>query len=62
VPIVSSNNYLSSLLKEFDAKASSGNAFLYDNMDSYSVFYALIRYLENKKFPYDNKILVKNLV
>ncbi len=62
VPIVSSHNYLSSLLKEFDAKASSWNAFLYENMDSYSVFYALVRYLENKKFPYDNKILVKNLV
>jgi hypothetical protein len=62
VPIVSSNNYLSSLLKEFDAKASSWNAFLYEDMDSYSVFYALIRYLENKKFPYDNKALVKNLV
>ena len=62
VPIIHSNNYLSSILKEFDAKESSGNAFLYDNFDSYSVFYALVRYLENKKFPYDNKVLVKNLV
>ncbi len=62
VPIVNSNNYLSSILKEFDAWESSGNAFLYESFDQYSIFYALIRYLENKKFPYDNKALVKNVV
>jgi len=62
VPIVKKDNYLSSILKEFDAKESSWNSFLYDDLNHYSIFYALIRYLENKKFPYDNKILVKNLV
>ena len=62
VPIVKKDNYLSSILKEFDAKNYSWNSFLYDELDEFSIFFAVVRYLENKKFPYDNKNLVKNLL
>lgn len=61
-PILPSNNHLSSILKEFDPLSSEGNSFLYQDANKWSMYYALIRYLENYKFPYDNRNLVKNVV
>jgi hypothetical protein len=40
---------------------SEGNAFLYDMYDEWSIFYALIKYVENTKFPFDNKALIENV-
>ena len=39
-----------------------GNAYLYDEDNEWSVFYALARYLENYKISFDNKNLVKNVL
>ena len=62
VPILPSNNHLSGILREFDPLQSEGNSFLYQDANKWSMYYALIRYLENYKFPYDNRNLVKNVV
>lgn len=61
-PIINKNNYLSSILKEFDPLKNDWNTFFYDNMNKYSIFYSIIRYIENYKFPFDNKNLVKNVL
>ncbi len=61
VPILPKNHYLKTIVSEFDAMEWTGNAFLYDENNLWSMYYALIRYIENYKFPYDNKVLVKNV-
>jgi hypothetical protein len=61
VPISIKDNYLSSILQEFNPMKSEGNAFLYDMYDEWSIFYALIKYVENTKFPFDNKALIENV-
>lgn len=62
VPIVSKNNYLNNILNEFNPVKSEWNAFFYEEWNVWSIFYAVIRYLENHKFPYDNRNLVKNVI
>ena len=62
VPIINENNYLWKILSEFSAAKGEGNAYLYEDKNFWSAYYALIRYLENMKFPYDNRNLVKNVV
>lgn len=62
VPIVNNNNYLGKILVEFHPGRAEGNAYLYEKNSYWSAYYALIRYLENHKFPYDNRNLVKNVV
>lgn len=61
-PIIPNNNYLWSVLKEFDPLSNEWNSFLYQDKNKWSMYYALIRYLENYKFPYDNRNLVKNVI
>ena len=60
-PIVSKTSHLSSILNEFNPMKNEGNSFLYDETNAWSIFYSLVRYLENYKFPFDNKNLVKNV-
>lgn len=62
VPIVNENNYLGKILQEFHPGRAEGNAYIYEKDSYWSAYYALIRYLENHKFPYDNRNLVKNVV
>ena len=62
VPIIAKDNYLSSLLSEFNPMKNEGNAFLYDKNNEWCVFHALTRYMENAKFPFDNRNLVKNVL
>lgn len=61
-PVVSKDNHISTLLSEFNPGRVEGNAYIFKENNSWEVFYALIRYLENFKFPYDNKALVKNIL
>ena len=61
VPLVNENNYLWKILQEFHPGRAEGNAYLYEKGSYWSAYYALIRYLENHKFPYDNRNLVKNV-
>lgn len=60
-PIVPENNYLSTLLKEFDPMKNEWNSFLYKDWNTWSMYAAIVRYLENYKFPMDNRNLVKNI-
>lgn len=62
VPIVSKENYLNNILNEFNPVKSEWNAFFYNWSNSWNIFYAIVRYLENHKFPYDNRNLVKNVL
>jgi len=61
VPIVHSWIHLSSLLTEFNPSKWEWNAFYYQNENEFSIMYAIVRYIENAKFPYDNKTLVENV-
>jgi len=62
VPIIFSKHHISPILKEFNAQKIEWNAFIFDNNQLCDIYYAIIRYLENYKFPYDNKALVKNIL
>ena len=55
------DGHLSSILKEFNPMKTEWNSFLYEASNAWSIFYAIVRYLENYKFPFDNKNLVKNV-
>lgn len=61
-PLIIKDNHLWSVLSEFSALKSEGNAFFYNSMDKWSIFYTIVRYMENFKFPYDNRTLVKNVL
>ncbi len=61
-PIINKNNHLTSVLKEFNPLKNEGNSFYYDNENPWSIFYTIVRYMENYKFPYDNKNLIKNVL
>lgn len=61
VPIVNEKNYLWKILAEFHPGRAEGNAYLYEKESHWSAYYALVRYLENHKFPYDNRNLIKNV-
>lgn len=61
-PIMMKNNHLGTILQEFNPLKNEWNSFLYDEMNAWSIFYAIVRYLENYKFPFDNKNLVKNIL
>ena len=55
-PIISQNNPLKSILKEFNPIKNEWNSFIYENENKWSIFYSLVRYLENYKFPFDCRI------
>lgn len=46
---------------EFNPMKFEGNAFLFEKNDKYQIFAALVRYLENVKYPGDKRTLLKNL-
>lgn len=49
-------------LVEFNPMQTEGNSYLFNNLNKWEIFYALTKYLENFKFPYDNRNLVKNVL
>lgn len=61
VPVIPRNNSMWTVLSDYNASKSEGNSFLYELENEWDVFYTIARYLENFKFPYDNKSLVKNV-
>ncbi len=62
VSLVPTNFYLSSVYKEFDPIWVVWNTFFYEENNIWSMFYSMVRYLENSKFTFDNKNLVKNVL
>ena len=61
-PIIVRDNHMSSILKEFNPLKNEWNTFYYESMDKWAIFYTIVRYMENYKFPFDNKNLVKNVL
>lgn len=62
VPIVPKSCYLNNVLTEFNPLKSEWNAFFYEDNNHWKIFFSLVRYIENYKFPYDNRNLVKNVL
>jgi hypothetical protein len=62
VPIISANNTLKSVLREFNPMKNEWNAYIFQENNEWHIFYAIARYLENSKFPFDNKNLTKNVI
>jgi hypothetical protein len=48
-------------LSEFNPMKFEGNSFLFEKVDKYQIFAALVRYLENVKYPGDKRTLIKNI-
>lgn len=61
VPIIIKDSHISSLLKEFNPIKNEWNSYMFEKDEKWNIFYAIVRYLENYKFPFDNKNLVKNI-
>jgi len=61
-PIIIKNNHLWSILREFNPLKNDWNAFFYDKLNKWDIFYTIVRYMENYKFPFDNKNLVNNIL
>ena len=61
-PIIVRDNHMSSILKEFNPLKNEWNSFFYEGLNKWNIFYTIVRYMENYKFPYDNKNLVKNVL
>ncbi len=61
-PIILRDNHMSAILKEFNPVKNEGNSFFYNELNKWAIFHSIVRYLENYKFPYDNKNLVKNIL
>jgi len=61
IPVINKNSPINSILMEFNPMANEWNSFLYSENNEWSIFYALVRCLENLKFPQDKKNLIKNV-
>lgn len=61
-PIISETNTLHSIFKEFNPVKNEWNSYIFQTLDKWSIFYSIVRYLENYKFSFDNKNLVKNVL
>jgi len=61
-PLIIRDNHMSSILKEFNPLENNWNSFFYEELNAWSIFYTIARYMENYKFPQDNKNLVKNVI
>ncbi len=61
-PVIIRDNHMSSILKEFNPLQNNWNSFFYEELNAWSIFYTIARYMENYKFPQDNKNLVKNVI
>ncbi len=46
-------------ISDYNPNKESGNAFIYENDDSWSIFAALVRAAETYKFPYDWKHIIR---
>jgi hypothetical protein len=62
VPLIKKDNQLSKILKEFNPMKNEWNSFFFDSDNKWSIFSSIIKYMENYKFPFDNKCIVKNVL
>lgn len=61
-PIITHKNPLKNLLSDFNPVKNEWNAFLFEKENKWCIYSALVRYMENYKFPFDNKNLIKNVL
>ncbi len=61
VPIMPSHNAYADILKDFDPMKFEGNGFFFAKNDPFSIFARVVSYLENRKFPEDRRVLIKNV-
>jgi hypothetical protein len=61
-PITLRKNHLSTSLTEFNPLKNEWNSFFFEDLNKWDIFYTIVRYMENYKFPFDNKNLVNNLL
>lgn len=61
VPIGPEQGSKESGFTEFNPMKFEGNAFLFSSESPYAIFAALVRYLENIKYPGDKRTLLKNI-
>lgn len=61
-PIINSDTHMSAILKEFNPMKNEWNSYLFSSNDKWTIFYSIVRYLENHKYAFDNKNLVKNVL
>jgi len=47
-------------IKDYNPNTESGNAFIYQNIDKWEIFAAIVRALETYKFPYDWKFIKRS--
>ncbi len=58
IPICQKNEFV----EQYDGNNEKGNAFLYKTGSKWSFFAAIIKAMENFKFPYDWKTIQKNAI
>ncbi len=61
-PIINRNDNQKFNLWEFNPLKNEWNSFFYEDENKWDIFYTIVRYMENYKFPFDNKNLVKNVL
>jgi len=61
-PIIKRDNHLKSILKEFNPMKYEGNSFFYEEDNVWSIYGGIVKYMENYKFPFDNKNLIQNVL
>lgn len=61
-PIILRENTVSNDLIEFNPLKNEWNSFFYEDLNKWDIFYSIVRYMENYKFPFDNKNLVSNVL
>jgi len=61
-PLIIRKNHLEWILNDFNPLKNEWNAFFYEESNKWSIFYTIVRYMENYKFPFDNKNLIKNVL
>lgn len=61
-PIIIKKNSLKNILVDFNPMKNEWNAFFFEKENKWCIYSALVRYMENYKFPFDNKNLVKNIL
>ena len=57
VPITSA---FDSSITDYNPNNESGNSFVYENVNEWEIFAAVVRALETYKFPYDWKFIVRS--
>lgn len=62
IPIIPEKSSYGSLFTPFNPIKFQGNAYTYKKVNGYAIFEQIVRFLENKSFPEDHSILIRNVM